>query len=279
MKYSSAGREENSMRGILFDLDGVIYNSETPIAGAAATIAWAQKEGIPHLFVTNTSSRGRMALVEKLHRFGIQTEENRILTPCAAAAEWLRNQKNGLTALFVDPKAREEFSEIPCLSEEAETGAQYVVIGDMGDGWDFHTLNRAFRLLHSNPEATLIALGMTRFWFAQDGIRLDAAPFVAALEHATGKKALVLGKPADSFFRMAIDRLHLPASEIIMIGDDVVTDIEGAQKAGLQAVLLRTGKFRPSDLDGTVMPNAVLNSIRDVPEWWIGRNGRVAAGA
>jgi HAD superfamily hydrolase (TIGR01458 family) len=256
------------MSGMLFDLDGVVYNAETPIEGAAQTIEWVQREDIPHLFVTHTSSRGRTALVEKLLRFGIRTESDRIWTPCVAAAEWLRKQADGLTALFVAPKAREEFSSIPCAKEEAETGAKYIVIGDMGEHWDYLTLNRAFRLLHSNPESILIALGMTRFWQAQDGVRLDTAPFVVALEHATGKKALVLGKPAESFYQTAIERLSLPPSEITMFGDDILTDIGGAKKAGMNTVLLRTGKFQQSDLEGEITPDVVLSSIRDIPAWW-----------
>jgi phospholysine phosphohistidine inorganic pyrophosphate phosphatase len=265
---SQKKKDGAAMSGMMFDLDGVIYNSETPIEGAAQTIAWVQREEIPYPFVTNTSSRGHTALVEKLFRFGIRTEPDRLWTPCIAAAEWLRNQQNGLTALFVAPKAREEFSGIPCIKEDAETGAKYVVVGDMGEHWDFHTLNRAFRLLHSNPESILIALGMTRFWLAQDGIRLDAAPFVTALEYATGKKALVLGKPAETFYQKAVGKLELPPCEITMFGDDILTDIGGAKKAGMNTVLLRTGKFRESDLEGAVAPDAVLNSIQDVPAWW-----------
>lgn len=266
--------KHSAMRGILLDMDGVLYNSEAPIEGAARTMAWIQKEGIPHLFVTNTSSRGRTALLDKLHRFGIHAERETILTPCAAAAAWLRTQPGGAAALFINPKAREEFSGIPVLEAPAESGAQYVVIGDMGEHWSFRALNRAFRLLHGNPGATLIALGMTRFWLADDGIRIDAGPFVAALEYATGRKALVLGKPSVSFFRMAAARLSLPAEEVVMIGDDIVTDIQGAQAAGMRAVLLRTGKFRPADLAGAIRPDAVLHSIQDLGDWWLAQHAR-----
>jgi phospholysine phosphohistidine inorganic pyrophosphate phosphatase len=256
------------MEGILFDLDGVLYNSETPIPGAAETVGWVQARNIPHLFVTNTTSRGRAALVEKLERFGIHTDIPRILTPCVAAAEWLKKRNDGPAALFVAPKARAEFEQVVHLSEEAETGARYIVIGDLGDAWDFRTLNRAFRLLHSNPDAVLVALGMTRFWHAHDGIRLDVAPFVAALERATGRKPLVLGKPAEPFFHAAVEHLCLPAHEIVMFGDDIETDVGGAQQAGLIGVLLCTGKFRPSDLESAIVPDAVLESIRDLPNWW-----------
>jgi phospholysine phosphohistidine inorganic pyrophosphate phosphatase len=258
------------MQGILFDLDGVLYNSEEPIDGAADVVGWVKEKGIPHLYVTNTTSRGRSALVEKLGRFGIVTDPGRIMTPCVAAAEWMRSCEAGRAALFVRPKTLEEFDGVPRLAEEAETGARYVIIGDLGDAWDFHTLNRAFRILHSTPDSKLVALGMTRYWHAHDGLRLDVAPFIAALEHATGRKALVFGKPATAFFNAAAEKLGLPAAQIVMIGDSIETDVAGAQQAGMKGILVRTGKFRQSDLEGGIAPDAVLDSICDLPAWWEG---------
>jgi phospholysine phosphohistidine inorganic pyrophosphate phosphatase len=256
------------MQGLLFDLDGVIYNTEEPIDGAAETIAWVQRENIPHLFVTNTTSRGRTELTEKLQRFGIDAGRDRILTPCSAAADWLRDHAQGPAALFVPPAAYEEFHGIPILDENAETGARFVIVGDMGKLWDFSSLNRAFRLLHSGDDVSLIALGMTRYWVARNGVRLDAGPFIAALEYASGKKPVVFGKPAAAFFQTALDTLELPASETVMIGDDIVTDIAGAQRAGLKGILVRTGKYRPADLAGQTTPDTILPSVRDVPGWW-----------
>ncbi len=256
------------MQALLFDMDGVLYNSEEPIPGAAETLAWVRSSKIPHLFVTNTTSRGRDALAAKLVRFGIPASPNEIMTPCEAAADWLRSRGAANVALFLRPAARPAFDGLELLPEDAESGADYVVIGDLASAWDFATLNRAFRLLHANPEATLIALGMTRYWKAADGISLDVAPFVAALEHATGRKALVLGKPAPEFFQAAADRLGVPNGEILMVGDDIETDIAGSQLAGMQAALVRTGKFRQSDLDGPVKPDAVLDSVAGLPAWW-----------
>jgi phospholysine phosphohistidine inorganic pyrophosphate phosphatase len=123
-------------------------------------------------------------------------------------------------------------------------------------------------LLHHNPHAHLIALGMTRYWLAADGLSLDVAPFVAALEHAIGRQALVFGKPAAPFFRAAAEQLALPVGQVLMIGDDFEADIGGAQAAGMKAALVRTGKFRPSDLDRSVRPDAVLDSIASLPNWW-----------
>jgi phospholysine phosphohistidine inorganic pyrophosphate phosphatase len=246
-------------------MDGVVYNSDRLIPGAAETVGWMQAKGIPYLFVTNTTSRSRAVLVDKLRGFGIRAVEAEILTPPVAAAEWLRAGARRGVALFVRPSTRREFDGIDCLPEGAESGASSVVIGDLGEHWDYRTLNRAFRLLHANPQAELIALGMTRYWLASDGLALDVAPFVAALEHATGRKALVFGKPARPFFETACRRLGLPAERVLMVGDDIDSDIAGAKAAGLRTALVRTGKFSPADLEAGVEPDAVFDSIRDVP--------------
>ena len=271
--YNGEPMSGDGLRAILFDMDGVLYNSEEPIAGAADAVNWVRERGIPHLFVTNTSSRGRAALVDKLRRFGVTADENQILNPGVVAAAWLRSQPPGGVALFVRPAARGEFAGLPCLAEDAESGAAYVVIGDLGDRWDYQTLNRAFRLLHTDPDARLIALGMTRYWQTPEGPALDVAPFVAALENASGRSALVMGKPAPAFFRAAFEQLGVPAGAVVMIGDDLYADIEGAQAAGMKGGLVRTGKFRPSDLDGKVRPDAVLDSVGDLPRWWRSQAG------
>lgn len=97
---------------------------------------------------------------------------------------------------------------------------------------------------------------------------LDVGPFAAALEYATNCSALVLGKPDAAVFRQAAQRLGVPPGEVVMVGDDVLGDVRGAQAAGLRGVLVRTGKYRPEDLLGPTQPDAVLDSIVDLPAWW-----------
>jgi phospholysine phosphohistidine inorganic pyrophosphate phosphatase len=248
---------------VLFDMDGVLYNGETPIPGASEALAQLHDRGIPHLFVTNTTSRSRAVLGEKLHAFGIPAESDQILTPCIAAREYMRGP--GAAALFVPAKSHVDFQDRALLDEASETGARWVVVGDLGTAWTFATLNRAFRLLQSSPDAELIALGLTKFWQAEDGLRLDTAPFVAALECATGRKAVVMGKPAPAFFDAAIARLGVSANRVLMVGDDVQIDVGGAQQAGLKGALVKTGKFRPANLQGAIRADFVIDSIVDVP--------------
>ncbi|NNF97615.1 MAG: HAD hydrolase-like protein, partial [Halobacteria archaeon] len=146
-----------------------------------------------------------------------------------------------------------------------------IVIGDLGTTWDFNNLNAAFRLLMHSPQAHLVALGLTRYWQAPDGLRLDTGPFVKALEYATALEAVVMGKPARPFFETALRLLGLAANETIMIGDDIHADIDAAQHCAIPGILVRTGKFRSDDLEQGIKPHAILDSIADLPAWWQAR--------
>jgi phospholysine phosphohistidine inorganic pyrophosphate phosphatase len=258
------------MDGILFDLDGVFYVGDTPAPGGPETLAWVRAHAIPHLFLTNTTSRPRAAIAEKLRGFGIEAQPEEILTPPVAAVRWIRDHVEGTTALFVPEATRAEFAKLETAADGAASAAA-VVLGDLGQGWDFPTLNRAFRLLMQSPPPALVALGMTRYWRASDGLRLDVGAYVSALEFASGVTPVVLGKPAAAFYETALALLGCGAGEAVMIGDDIRGDIGGARALGIDAVLVRTGKFRPADLDGDIQPTAVLDSVADLPAWWAAR--------
>jgi phospholysine phosphohistidine inorganic pyrophosphate phosphatase len=257
---------------VLLDLDGVVYVGDRPVPGAAEAIAWLEREGVPFCFLTNTTSSPRQGIVDKLAGMGIEARAEQVLTPAVAAVAWLRHHGIDHPAVFVPGATAAEFADLHPVGRDVESGAGAVVVGDLGDGWDFATLNRALRLLVSDPSAPLVALGMTRYWQAEDGLRLDAGAFVRALEYAAGRTAVVLGKPDAAFYGAAVDALGLgagvAADQVVMVGDDVRTDVEGAQHAGLTGVLVRTGKFSSSDLDTDVHPDAVLDSLADLPGWW-----------
>lgn len=252
---------------MLLDLDGVVYVGDRPVPGAAETVAWLRHERVPLRFLTNTTSRPRQAIADKLAGMGIPAGADEILTPPVAAVAWLHDRHIQGPALFVPEATAAEFGDLSPLPKDAEQGAGAVVVGDLGGGWDYPTLNRAFRLLMGDPDVPLLALGMTRYWRAEDGLRLDAGAFVRALEYAAGRTAVVLGKPAPAFYGAAVDALGLAADQVVMVGDDIRTDVDGAQHAGLTGVLVRTGKFAPGDLDQGVTPDAVLESLAELPRW------------
>jgi HAD superfamily hydrolase (TIGR01458 family) len=241
----------------LLDLDGVFYNDTRPIPGGPVAIRRLRSRGIPFRFVTNTTSKGRAALARKLQGFGIEADAHDIFLPAVAAARFLR-EKQASGVFFVTDDTRAELADV----QEDIQHPDYVVLGDLGDAWTFARMNQALRYLLNG--ARMMALGMTRYWRADDGPRLDVGPIAAAFAYATGQRPIVLGKPARDFFWLAARAMNVEPPQCAMIGDDIVTDIGGAQAAGMKAVLVRTGKFKPDDLVGDVKPDAVLESIADL---------------
>jgi HAD superfamily hydrolase (TIGR01458 family) len=254
------------MSAILFDLDGVLYESDTVIDGAAETIDWFNKNQIPHLFLTNTTSKSRAELVTKLAGFGITSNIENFLTPPIAAKQWLQTNKIKDISLFVPETTKEEFADFNLVSDDDKPIAA-VVVGDLGESWTFEIMNKVFRTLINHPQATLIALGMTRYWKTSSGLQLDVGPMIKAFEYASGVDAVVTGKPAAEFFQAALSLLG-EKTNVVMIGDDIRGDIEAAQRAGLKAIQVRTGKFSASDLASGITPDAVLDSIAALPRWW-----------
>jgi phospholysine phosphohistidine inorganic pyrophosphate phosphatase len=241
----------------LFDLDGVFYADTRPIPGGAEVIAQLRKQGIPFRFVTNTTSIGRASLAAKLQGFGVRAELREIFCPAVAAAAFLR-EKNASSVFFTTTDTRGEFDAV----REDRARPDYVVLGDLGDSWTYEKLNQVLRYLLGG--ARLMALGMSRYWRADDGPRLDVGPIASAFAYATGQAPIVLGKPARDFFLLATRDLNVDPAQCAMVGDDIVTDIGGAQASGLQTILVRTGKFRPQDLDGGVQPDVIIDSIADL---------------
>jgi HAD superfamily hydrolase (TIGR01458 family) len=256
---------------LLIDLDGVVYRGDQPIEGAAAAVRWLTEQQLPYLFVTNTTSRPRAALVEKLAGLGIAASVEDILAPPDAAAAWLAERGCRRLNLLVPAATQAAFAGFEIIDVDRMSAApavDAVVVGDLGREWSFDRLNLAFRCLMRDPQPLLLALGMTRYWHAPDGLQLDTAPFVAALEHASGVAPTVLGKPAPAFFAAALARLGTSAGQTSMIGDDIRADVAGAQAAGLEGILVRTGKFRAGDLELGIEPDLVLESIADLPRVW-----------
>lgn len=119
-----------------------------------------------------------------------------------------------------------------------------------------------------SPDSVLVALGMSRYYGEGDDLQMDGGPFVKALEFASGKSALVMGKPASAFFQQALQKLGVPASQTILVGDDLMSDVMAAKNCGIHGCLVRTGKYRPQDEQGTIRADFVIDSIKDLPQLW-----------
>ena len=70
----------SDIRGLLIDLDGVIFNDSVPIEGAAESVTWLQKQDIPIRFLTNTTMKSRETLKTKLSSFNINVDPMHIFS-------------------------------------------------------------------------------------------------------------------------------------------------------------------------------------------------------
>jgi HAD superfamily hydrolase (TIGR01458 family) len=246
-------------RAVLLDLDGVLYVEGRPLPRAAGAVEELRAAGLALRFVTNTTAHSRRATLEKLRRLGFAVEEDELVTPAVLALQHCRDRGHTSAALLVRDELKGEFGEL-----EGSGEPDAVIVGDLGERFDYGVLNRAFRQLLAGAE--LIALQKNRYWLRDDGLCLDVGPFVAALEYAAGCEALVVGKPAGAFFDHVLDGLGVPAGAAVMVGDDIESDIGGALRAGLAAVLVRTGKYREEAVAASgIEPTAIVDSAADLP--------------
>ncbi len=243
-----------NVRGLLIDLDGTLYTESGPIPGARETLTCLETAGIPYRYVTNTTRKPRREIVRRLRELNFPAREHLIFAPAAAANILLQGRR--VHALVAEPLL-EDLAGVILVDEAPE----YVLVGDLGNGFDYARLNAAFRRLLDG--ADLVALQKNRFWQEADGQSLDAGPFVAALEYASGKTATVVGKPEPAFFEAALRDLGLEAKDVAMVGDDVESDVAGARRAGLLGIQVRTGKYRPGN-GGE--PDAEIESVARLPE-------------
>lgn len=252
--------EAGSVKGVLLDLSGTIYSGGQLITGAAGAIQTIREAGLPLLFVTNTTSKPRSRLVAKLEGFGLKVAPSEIFTAPLAAGVALQARHVRRCYFLLPDTVIEDFPGMTPVEEEAEA----VVIGDLGEAFDYDKLNHAFRMILNGIPC--YALANNRFFEKEGSWWLDVGPFVAALEYATGTEAELLGKPAATFYQAAAGCLGLPVEDVAMVGDDVEADVGGAMDAGLRGILVRTGKYRKEWIEKSeITPSRTLASIAELP--------------
>lgn len=249
----------------LLDLDGTLYSGDRAIAGAAEALGRLRKRGAPYRLVTNTTSRSRASLVQRLRGFGFDVAQEEVFTATLAGVEMAKHAGYWHVAPFLPEPALEDLNGLELSGGTSGLAApglpDAVLIGDLAERWSYALLQEAFEYAMSG--AALIALSRDRYWLKGARLVLDAGPFVAGLEFAVGKPAVVAGKPSAAFYMTAVGSLGVDSPETVaMVGDDVWSDVGGAQRAGLQGWLVRTGKYRESALkESGITPDLILESV------------------
>jgi len=253
------------MAAILLDVDGVLHVSGEPIPGAADAVRRLRDAGHRLRFVTNTTVRSKAQLAEVLRGGGIELDETEVQTTADAAVKALRGKRVFalvMQALVADLDGLELVGD----------GADAVLLGGCDETpetnlvFSYMNLARAFAELELG--ADLFCLHRNRWWQTQRGPLLDSGCFVAGLEYAAGVEATTLGKPKAAYFDAALEALDAEPGMTWMVGDDLEADVAGAHGIGMRTILVRTGKFRPDEVEASrIRPDGIVSSIAHLPEW------------
>ena len=253
------------MACILLDVDGVLHVSGEPIPGAQEAVATLRARGHSLRFVTNNTTRSRANLATELRAMGFELDDEELQTTPRTAARELRGRR--VFALVMSGIV-EDLEGIDLVGMNAEA----VLLGGCDETLEpnqvftYMNLARAFSELEAG--ADFFCLHKNRWWQTSRGPMLDGGAFVAALEFATGVEATVLGKPSGAYFNAALEALDAEPELAWLVTDDLENDVGGARLFGMRTVLVRTGKFRPEDLERSeLVPDMVASSIAQFPDW------------
>jgi HAD superfamily hydrolase (TIGR01458 family) len=255
------------VRAVLLDIDGVLTVSWQPVDGAVEAVAAVRRAGLPVRFLTNTTSRPQAQVVGALRDAGFEVADDEVLTtPLATVAHLEAHHPGARCLLLSEGDLGDDLAPLTLVADPAE--ADVVVLGGAGPAFTYEALNDAFAAVLEG--APVVAMHRNTTWRTDRGLQLDTGAWVVGLEHAaaqasTSLEVTVVGKPGAAMYEAALAAVGVPADQAVMVGDDLENDVHGAQDAGLQGVLVRTGKWRADPSTAQRAPDEIIDSVADLP--------------
>jgi len=255
-----------SMRAFFFDMDGVLsVGKEDPqYLGGREVVSQLKGTGRRAYVLTNDSTHTRLELHRNLVDLGFNFALEDILTSSYLTALYLKKAKGNVSFFLIGEEGlRTELESAGHNSSDTEP--EVVVVG-LDRKLTYEKLNAALKFLRNG--ARLIGSYGGTVYMSDFGPAISAGPIIRALEWASGRRAIMIGKPSTRMFRLALNRAGVRPSQAVMVGDQVETDLIGAHKTGLHTVLVLTGVESKASLkDARVKPELVLNNVNSLSKY------------
>jgi len=229
----------SQIKGLLVDIDGTLYFKGKAIPGAIETVNKLREAGLRLLFLTNTDSKSPKTILKILKDYGFKIDEDEIFTPVIALKEFLSKYPRKKSYFVATEEVEKEFRELP--QAKGSELPDFAIIGDFHDNWDVNRLNQAFKFVLKG--AQLLGMQGNRYYLDRNGEPvIDTGSFVQMIANAANVTPKIFGKPSKEYFLHALKRMNLGIDNVIVIGDDLESDIQGAINAGIKGILVKTGK-------------------------------------
>jgi len=255
-------------KAVILDLDGCVYRGRKPIEGAVEALDTLRGMGLKLLFLTNNATRTVEDYVAKLNAMGIRCGEDEVLTSGYATSIYLADRYGGVKVLPVGGEALER--ELLRMGHEVldwrKGGDPEFVVACLDFEFSYEKLKNACFAIFQG--ARFVATNTDPTLPVEDRLLPGAGSIVAAISKATGKRPMVIGKPSRRIMDIALKRLGMDGSEVVVVGDKLSTDVKAGKKIGAFTILVLTGASSLADLERWRgdKPDLVLNSVSELPK-------------
>ena len=256
----------DKIRAFFFDLDGVLsVGKENPRSlGGQEVVAKIRSRGKKTFVLTNDSTHTREELGHNLSKIGFDFSTSEILTSSYLTALYL-TQKLGKSSFFLVGE-RGLLLELEAGGHQSSEDKPDVVVVGLDRQLTYDKLNRAMRFVRDG--AVLLGSYGGAVYMSDHGPALSAGPIIKLLEFASSKRAIMIGKPSPRMFKLALSLADARASDAVMIGDQIETDLAGAHRAGVHTVLVLTGVETTATIRSSkIKPDLVLGTVNELANY------------
>jgi 4-nitrophenyl phosphatase len=230
--------ETTNIRGLILDMDGVLWRDQAPIGNLPQQFELIRQMGLGVVLATNNAARNPAQYAAKLKGFGVDLDPGQIVNSAMATAHYLHNHfPQGGDIFVVGEQSLANTIEAAGFTTTGE--GSLAVVAALYRGINYEILTKATLLIRGG--ALFIGTNPDKTFPIPDGQAPGAGAILAALEAATGMAPLIMGKPQPEMYYLALERLELLPEETLVVGDRLETDIVGAQEAGCPAALVLSG--------------------------------------
>lgn len=259
------------IKGVILDMDGVLWRGDSPLLDLPGFFSGLKSLGLKVVLATNNSTRTVPQYLEKLNGLGVVLGPENIVTSSMAAASYLSQKYPSGAPVYVigEIGLKDTLREWGFYYSEADRDVVAVVAG-LDRNLNYDILTKGVQLIHLGAE--FIGTNPDRTFPSPSGLTPGTGALLAFIQAATDRAPVVMGKPEPYLFQLSLQRMGLPASQVLVVGDRLDTDILGAQRIGCKSLLVLTGVTTSQDITAqrpvhshSIIPDFILNNVEELP--------------